>query len=187
MLPGGTEPKEGDLRRNYRMTKRAPRKGEGRPSIFTQELGDKICEQLALGISMRTVCLAEEMPSIATVFSWIRTKPEFQAQYARAKEESADAMAEDILDIADDGTNDWVTITLPGGYEKEVPDHEVLQRSRLRVDTRKWIMSKMKPKKYGEKLDVTTDNKPITFVLANEIGQKHKIANESTPDTSNGS
>lgn len=132
----------------------------GRPSDYTQELADKICSQLAEGISLRTVCLAEDMPSKTTVFSWLRTHPEFLAQYARAKEESADAMAEEILDIADDGTNDWMTMKI-GGKETEVPNNEVLQRSRLRVDTRKWIMSKMKPKKYGEKYDVTSDGKAI--------------------------
>lgn len=132
----------------------------GRPSDYTQDLADRICEQLAEGTSLRTVCLSEDMPSARTVFRWLRTHEDFCQQYARAKEESADAMSEDILDIADDGTNDWMTIT-KGKDTYEVPNQEVLQRSRLRVDTRKWIMSKMKPKKYGDKLDVTSDGKAI--------------------------
>lgn len=141
--------------------KRAPRKGEGRPSIFTQELADKICSQLSEGVSLRTVCIPDDMPASATVFSWLRKNEEFVKQYARAKEESSDAMAEDILDIADDGRNDWMEIQLPGGVTKEIPNQEVLQRSKLRVDTRKWIMSKMKPKKYGDKVDLTSDGKAI--------------------------
>lgn len=100
------------------------------------------------------------MPDKATVFRWLADNATFRDQYARAKEESADAMAEDILDIADNGTNDWMKITR-GGQTVSVPDPEVLQRSKLRVDTRKWIMSKMKPKKYGEKMDVTSDGKAI--------------------------
>ncbi len=135
-------------------------KPNGRPSSYTQELADKICSQLAEGISLRTVCLDEDMPCKATVFNWLRTNKDFLDQYARAKEESADAMSEDILDIADDGTNDWMWIKR-GGEDVQVPDNEVLQRSRLRVDTRKWIMSKMKPKKYGDKMDVTSDGKAI--------------------------
>ena len=62
-----------------------------------------------------------------------------------------EAWAEEINEIADDGRNDWMTIQR-GGEEVEVPNPEVLQRSRLRVDTRKWLMSKIAPKRYGEKL-----------------------------------
>ena len=149
---------------------RALKKKVGRPSDYTQELADKICAELSQGISLRTVCLAEDMPDASSVFRWLRTNEEFCKQYARAKEESTDAMAEEILDIADDGRNDWMTVASGTDFEKEVPNHEVLQRSRLRVDTRKWIMSKMKPKKYGDKVDVTSDNKPIqgnTIVFRN--------------------
>lgn len=131
----------------------------GRPSIYTQELADKICEELAMGKSLRTVCGGEDMPSLQTIFNWFRTKEGFVEQYARAKQESADAMADEILDIADDGTNDWMTITMPGGYEKDVENREVVNRSKLRVDTRKWLMSKMKPKVYGEKLDLLNNGK----------------------------
>lgn len=140
----------------------------GRPSIYTQELSDKICEELATGTSLRTVCIPEEMPSARTVFRWLRTSEEFCQQYARAKEESADAMSEDILDIADDGTNDWMWIKR-GGEDVQVPDNEVLQRSKLRVDTRKWIMSKMKPKKYGDRIDMTTNGKDLPIPLLNVL------------------
>lgn len=128
----------------------------GRPTKYTQELADKICHEIALGNSMRTVCLADDIPSIATIFSWMRTNPEFLSQYARATEERTEALAEDILDIADDGTNDWMEIN-----GRDVPDQEAIQRSKLRVETRKWIMSKMKPKKYGDKVDLTSDGKAI--------------------------
>lgn len=123
----------------------------GRPSDFTQELADRICEQLADGISLRTVCKADEMPCAATVFSWLRTKPSFLEQYTRAKEESADALVEDMLDIADTASNDWME-----DHDKDNPGYrlngEAINRSRLRVDTRKWIASKLKPKKYGDKV-----------------------------------
>jgi hypothetical protein len=125
----------------------------GRPSSYTQEIADEICAQLAEGRSLRTVCKAETMPSVPTVFSWMRRFPEFLNQYARAKEESADYLAEETLEIADDGSNDWITSNDPdnAGYRA---NGEHIARSRLRVDTRKWIASKLKPKKYGEKLDV---------------------------------
>lgn len=146
----------------------------GRPSIYTQELADLICQQLAEGVSLRTVCKAEGMPDASTVFSWMRTNEEFLKQYARAKQESADAMAEDILDIADDGSNDWETRTNGSGEDYEVPNNEALQRSRLRVDTRKWLMAKMKPKKYADKLDLTSDGEPLKVTVV-------AYANPTTP------
>ncbi len=136
-----------------------PRK-VGRPSKYSLELADSICARLAEGESMRTVCKREEMPSLETVFRWIREKSDFREQYARAKEESADALSDEILDIADDGSNDWMEIH-KGGYTATVVDQEAVQRSKLRVETRKWLASKMKPKKYGDKVDLTSDGKAI--------------------------
>lgn len=133
----------------------------GRPSEYTQEKADAICEQLAIGKSLRTVCLAKEMPSPATVFKWMRTNEEFLKQYEKAKQESSDAMAEDIQDIADESADDYIEITRDDGTTYTKLNQENIQRSRLRVDTRKWLMSKMKPKKYGEKMDVTSDGKAI--------------------------
>ena len=93
------------------------------------------------------------MPSPATVFKWMREHPDFLKQYARACDERTEAMSEDILDIADDGENDYMTIKR-GDQEYEVVNREAIQRSQLRVETRKWLMAKMKPKKYGDKLEV---------------------------------
>ena len=91
------------------------------------------------------------MPCVTTVFSWLRKYPEFLKQYETAKEESADLHAEDILDIADDGSNDWMEVNDKDnvGYRA---NGEHIQRSRLRVDARKWVASKLKPKKYGDKV-----------------------------------
>lgn len=144
----------------------------GRPEIYTPELADKVCAQLALGESVRTVCAADGMPSMTTVFKWLREKEEFAKQYARAKEESADAMAEDILDIADDGTNDWMERTDSEGNNTGWQiNGEHIQRSRLRVESRKWLMSKMKPKKYGDKVTHANDpENPITVLLGQISG-----------------
>jgi terminase small subunit-like protein len=128
----------------------------GRPSDYTQDLADRICAQLAEGISLRTVCLAEDMPDKSTVFRWLRTNQVFCDQYARAKEEAADALVEDILDIADDGANDWMEqLDKEGKAIGWRENGEAISRSRLRVDTRKWIASKLKAKKYGDKVDMT--------------------------------
>lgn len=146
--------------------------GGGRPTIYNQKLISKICAELAQGNSLRTVCSSDEMPSLDTVFKWIHKYPKFAEQYARAKQESADAMAEEILDISDDGSNDWMEKHY-GDQTEWQTNGEALQRSRLRVDTRKWLMAKMKPKKYGDKLDVTSDGEklptPITAVPVKEL------------------
>lgn len=91
----------------------------------------------------------EGMPHQATIMAWLDgSRPEFSEQYARAREAQADKLAEEALTIADDGRND--TYMDADGNVKT--DSEVIQRSKLRVDTRKWLASKMAPKKYGDKL-----------------------------------
>jgi hypothetical protein len=129
----------------------------GRPTGYTQDLADSICERLATGESMRSVSTDKDMPAMSTLFKWLREHEEFSQQYARAKQESADAMAEDILAISDDGENDWALKTY-GNTESWITNGEALQRSKLRVDTRKWLMAKMKPKKYGDKLDIKSES-----------------------------
>lgn len=145
----------------------------GRPSIYTQELADSICAKLAEGESMRTICRDEGMPDMSTVFRWLRTDQEFCKQYARAKQESADAMAEEILDISDNGSNDWMEVQY-GETEAWKANGEAIQRSKLRVDTRKWLMSKMKPKRYGDQLDVTSGGDKIVF-MPTELLNKNGI------------
>ena len=127
----------------------------GRPTDYTDDLADKICSALSDGASLRKVCEPDDMPCKATIFNWLRTNKEFLDQYERAKQESADAMADEILDIADDGTNDWIEKTdKDGAVIGETLNSEHVQRSRLRIDTRKFLMAKMKPKKYGDKVDL---------------------------------
>lgn len=126
----------------------------GRPCEYTAEIADAICARLADAESLRSICRDESMPSMPTVFAWIRKFPEFLNQYARAKEESADAMVEDILEIADDGTNDWMERRNAEGENTGWQvNGEHIQRSRVRIDTRKWIAAHLKPKKYGERLE----------------------------------
>lgn len=111
-------------------------------SSYTQEVADKMCDLLSDGISLRKVCERDDMPSKVTVLTWLRTNPVFLTQYARAKEEAADALVDDMLSIAD-------------GVDEDA------QSRRVRVDTRKWIASKLKAKKYGDKIDMTTNGKDL--------------------------
>ncbi len=127
----------------------------GRPEIFTQEIADQICELISTTAkSLKTICKMDGMPSVRTILRWLREdKAGFCAQYARAKEEQADYMTEEMIEIADDGSNDLMTVE-KGDASYEVENKEVTNRSKLRVETRKWIASKLKPKKYGDKTGV---------------------------------
>ena len=122
----------------------------GRPSIHSAELAAAICERLAAGESLLSICGEEGMPSRPTVHSWINeNKDGFSAMYARAREVGLDVMADEILKISDDSTQD--TMLTEGG---EKPDSEWMARSKLRVDSRKWLLAKLAPKKYGERTAV---------------------------------
>lgn len=114
----------------------------GRPTTFSQETADHICEELSSGVSLRSICAADDMPDKATVFRWLAKDETFRDQYARARDAQSDAMLEDILEIADQ----WED------QAKLLRDPDVIQRAKLRIDTRKWAMSKMAPKRYGEKV-----------------------------------
>jgi len=118
------------------------------------------------------------MPHKRTVKRWLAEKPSFQEQYARAKEEMAEHFAEEILEIADDGSNDWIEREVESGKLIKVADHEHIARSRLRVDTRKWLMSKLLPKKFGEKLDVDTHIDLVAQVNAMTPAERPAQANQ---------
>jgi len=121
-----------------------------RASEFTQEMADTICERIAQGESLRAICRDEDMPVTSTVCKWLTQQRAFAEQYARAREAQADALFDEILEIADDGTNDFTE----GRNGETVVNNEAIGRSRLRVDARKWMAGKLRPKVYGEKLDL---------------------------------
>lgn len=125
---------------------------QGRPSSYTQEMANTICEQIAEGQSLRSICQAEDMPAKSTVFKWLTQNKDFADQYARARETQADAIFDEILSIADEKS---VELIYGEGEEQEVVevrlDSTAIQRNRLRVDARKWMAGKLRPKVYGEK------------------------------------
>lgn len=114
-----------------------------------QRTQNAICSRLALGESLRTICADEKMPDKSTVFAWLQDDPVFQQAYAIARRFQAESFADDIIEIADDATGDWMTIERNGESERVI-DREHVDRSKLRVDARKWLASRLAPKKYGE-------------------------------------
>lgn len=128
-------------------------KPAGRPSDFTQEIADHICEELSEGRSLRQICREDAgMPSKTTVFRWLADERYriFRDQYARARESQADALVEECIDIADDGSNDWMERN-QGENVGYAVNGEHVQRSRLRCDQRRWWAARIAPKKYAEK------------------------------------
>ena len=120
-------------------------------TMYSPELSQKICGFIADGLSLRHIECIEGMPAKKTIMEWCIKHPEFSEQYAHAKEIQADAFAEELLDIVDDGRNDWIERESKKTGETYIAlNEEAIARSRLRTDTRKWLMGKMKPKKYGD-------------------------------------
>lgn len=129
----------------------------GRPSKYTKEIGLKICEMLTEGYTLRQICNLDGIPGKTTIMRWLldvsnKDLDEFRNQYARAREAQADHWADEIIEIADEGINDWMEREGKRGETQVVCDHEHVNRSRLRVDARKWLMAKAAPKKYGDKI-----------------------------------
>ena len=147
----------------------------GRPSSYTKEIGDEICFRLSNGESIRTICRDDRMPVMSTVFYWIRNNKEFSEQYALAKEEMVECMASEISEIADDATNDFYEKALQNGEVKVVGDMELVNRSRLRVDARKWICERLAPKKYGPKSDLNLTGEHTIF-LQNALAKSKECA-----------
>jgi hypothetical protein len=110
----------------------------GRPPVWTDDkrktAQQEICERIADGESLRGICKSEGMPHYCTALQWLKEEPGFASQYAHAREDQADAYADEIIAIAD--------------------TEEDAAKARVRVDARKWVASKLKPKKYGDKLDL---------------------------------
>lgn len=117
--------------------------------MFSQEKADAICARLAEGQSLRKACATEGIAP-ATVLGWVDANPAFSEQYAHARMRGYQLLADEIIDISDDSEGDIIDTE----HGPKV-DAERVARSKLRVDSRKWMLAKMLPKVYGEKIEAT--------------------------------
>lgn len=133
----------------------------GRPTDYTQEFADEICRLIGEGRSVRSVCEREDMPAMSTIFKWLREKKEFSEQYERACDERTESQQEILIEMGDRAIEH---------AEEADPKAAgaVVSAYKLKADNLKWSMSKMKPKKYGEHVDVTSGGEKIS-VLPTEI------------------
>lgn len=137
-----------------------------RRTDYTDDIAATICARIAEGESLRTICDDESMPGLRTVFDWLADDryEAFRIKYARAREVQADTLFDEMLDIADDGRNDWMEKkNADGAVTGWQENGEALRRSDIRIKTRQWMASKLQPKKYGEKLELEHGGK-VTLV-----------------------
>ncbi|QBQ41070.1 terminase small subunit protein [Sphingobacterium psychroaquaticum] len=148
----------------------------GRPETWVEDKKqtaiDTIIQRICEGDSLRSILMyadREVLPSMGVFLKWVGEDQELEKQYARAMSVRAESMFDEIIEISDESNAD-VDFTEEG---KMRIVGEAVQRSRLRVDTRKWALSKMNPKKYGDKVDITSDGeKVVTNIISLGAGVK---------------
>lgn len=132
----------------------------GRPSEYTSEMADRICDLIASGESVSKIAGFAGIPVQDTIYRWIREHAEFSEKYTRAREQQAEVLAEQIVSIADDESKDV--------------DGDAVKRSHLRVEARKWVAAKLLPKKYGDKLDLNVSGE---LALADRVKRARERSN----------
>jgi hypothetical protein len=128
----------------------------GRPSGYTPEIADAICERIASGESLLSICRDEAMPSKFAVLKWLGKHDDFATQYARARELGMEARAHEIEEIAETPVIGVVRTIKPDGSVEE-KQADMIEHRKLQIDTKKWLLSKLAPKKYGDKLQLAGD------------------------------
>jgi hypothetical protein len=140
---------------------------------------DLVCERIAgSSLGLRAICAAADVPSISTFRQWLADEGgagPLAACYAQAKEVQADSLADEIIEVADDARNDWMESKEEPGSGWKL-NGENIQRSKLRIDTRKWLAAKLAPKKYGDRQTVDI-NHGLQELSDTEIeARAHRIA-----------
>ena len=122
----------------------------GRPTIYSEDMALEICERIANGRSLRSVCLDKDMPAMSTVMDWLNQIDDFSEQYRRACEDRETTHFEEMLTIADE----------------VAPETAEVARAKLRIDTRKWVLARMNPKKYSDKAQEEDRNNQAVDLMA---------------------
>lgn len=130
----------------------------GAPTTYNSHLATVICIRIAEGESLRQILKDEGMPAQSTVYDWLLRFPEFAEQYTRAREEQADTLADEIIQIADEQPEVVAVVDKKtGALIEHKLDGAFLQWQKNRIEARKWTAMKLKPKKYGDKIAVGGD------------------------------
>ncbi len=160
-----------EIRKEARRVARLRRKATALANLRQTQL-DTICERVSMGQSLKEVCDEDRtLPNYFTALQWLRDDPGFAEDYRVAQRHRADTLFDETLAIADDSRNDWMQRNDPNnpGW---VANGEVIARSKMRIDTRFKIASKINPGRYGDKLAVEGDpTKPLVVSVTHRIVQ----------------
>lgn len=124
----------------------------GRPTIYTPEIAEQICDLMILGNSIKSICAADEMPGEATLYRWLTNNTEFREKYRAAREVQAESFFEEMLREATDRSGDFF---MDGNQPRPNPAN--VMRSKLIADNLKWVLGRMNPKKYGAVAELVPD------------------------------
>ena len=132
---------------------------------YTPAVAREICDRIASGESINSIGTHKHLPTARNIEKWLLdpNKKAFKKLYEQAKKIQMALMAEQLIDIADNGDNDWVKRENKEGEAWWKLNGENINRSKLRVETRKWILARMMPKIYGDRIDVTSN---VVFSLS---------------------
>ena len=141
-------------------------------SSYSQEIADAICERMSNGETLSAICRDESMPARTTVTGWVRANKEFAEKYRQARALLLDLWADEIIDISDDTVGDVVEGEGGGGKVEKQLAHQNVNRARLQVDSRKWLLSKLRPDQFGERSTIAVqatavpEEEPVSKSLA---------------------
>lgn len=154
----------------------------GRPSGFTTEIGQKLCRLIEEGNSLREICKMEGMPPAGMIFRWLAHFPEFEKEYMKARIAQSHHIFEEILEIADNATNDYMEKMNRAGGTFLAPNTELILRSKLRVEARLKIIALLNPKVYSEskKLEVSGN---VTHTALTDAQLDARLKSLETQDT----
>jgi hypothetical protein len=118
---------------------------------YSPEIADLICDHIAEGASLRQICQNPNMPARSTIFVWLEEHEDFARSYTLARQIQIEDLMDEILEIADDSSNDWIDGEGPDGKRYRVFNPDSIRQSKLRIGARKWLISKLMPKRYSWK------------------------------------
>ena len=139
----------------------------GRKSMYSKEMIELVCEYTAQGESLTTMCKRDNMPTKVTIINWLNTYPDFASAFEDAKRAKAESLADEIIDIADD----HASVTFYDADGNRRVDAGAVAHAKLRIDSRKWIASKLKPKVYGDKMQTEVSGS-LETMSEDEIDKK---------------
>jgi flagellar hook-associated protein FlgK len=163
------------LKRREKKIKTNPNNPVGRPEAYTKEIGAYICREIAQGRTITKICKETNIPALATVMNWLNSlhplyKEEFLNSYIQARKIQAEVLADQTNDIADDGENDTYIGYDRNGKKVVKVNTDNIQRSKLRVENRRWLAAHLLPTRFGDKVQLTgKDDEALIPIIPTKV------------------